>query len=329
MILKDNVFNKDIKEWYLTSLDIQENSLTTYLSLFNKATVLENQKNKDIFDMNKVELEELFYSLKSPSPQSISASIGFIIRYIEWAIANGYTNNRSQRLPTSITMDYCSTFVYKASIIRYTREQLFSYMNLFDDQRHAVFLLCLFEGIKGEGYSEILNLKMADLENSNGVYLAKLTNNKGYRRVIEISDELYWRLEKLDKISSTSKKPKQGQKYFSDSTYIFKKANAKSEDIQLRASFGNRALDLAKVIFDNHNLIASTIQASGMMWYIWELVRQNEVKVVNKEILEKVASKYDTGYVDKNNQYVSFSILRHKIDLDFINTNYGQIIMDV
>jgi len=326
-VLKENVLNKDIKEWYLKSLDIQDNSLTTYLSLFNKATLLENQKNKDIFNMNKVELEELFYSLKSPSPQSISASIGFIGRYIDWAIMNGYTDNRSQRLPSIIDMEYCSRFTYKASIVRYTREQLLTYMQLFEDQRHAVFLLCLFEGIKGEGYSEILNLKMEDLKDDNGVFLAKLTNNKGYNRIIEITEELYWRLDRLDKISSTSLQPKQGQKYFSDSTYIFKKANAKGEDLQLRASFGNRALDLAKSIFDNSNLIASTIQVSGMMWYIWELLKHNEEKVLNKEILEKVASKYDTGYVNKDSKYVSYSILQHKLDFDFIKTNYGFINM--
>ncbi|KMY33084.1 hypothetical protein ACZ11_13530 [Lysinibacillus xylanilyticus] len=322
-MLKDNVFNKDIKEWYLKSLDIQENSLTTYLSLFNKATLLEYQKNKDIFDMNKVELEELFYSLKSPSPQSISASISFIARYINWAIMNGYTSNRSQRLPSSIDMEYCSKFVYKASIVRYTRVQLLTYMHLFDDQRHAVFLLCLFEGIKGEGYSEILNLKMEDLKNDNGKFHAKLRNSKGYTRTIEISEDLYWRLERLDKVSSTSVQPKQGQKYFSDSTYIFKKANAKGEDIQLRASFGNRALDLAKSIFDNSNLIASTMQVSGMMWYIWELIKHQEEKVLNKEILDKVASKYDTGYVNKDSKYVSYSILQHKLDFDFMRTNYG------
>ncbi|MFJ7731155.1 hypothetical protein ACIQXF_04600 [Lysinibacillus sp. NPDC097231] len=322
-MLKENVFNKDIKEWYLKSLDVQENSLTTYLSLFNKATLLEHQKNKDIFDMNKVELEELFYSLKSPSPQSISASINFIARYIDWAIMNGYTNNRAQRLPSSIDMEYCSKFVYKASIVRYTREQLLTYMHLFDDQRHAVFLLCLFEGIKGEGYSEILNLKMEDLKNDNGIFHAKLTNSKGYTRTIEISEDLYWRLERLDKVSSTSVQPKQGQKYFSDSTYIFKKANTKSADIQLRASFGNRALDLAKSIFDNSNLIASTMQVSGMMWYIWELLKHKEEKVLDKEILDKVASKYDTGYVNKDSKYVSYSILQHKLDFDFMKKNYG------
>lgn len=322
-MLKENVFNKEIKEWYIKSLDVKENSLITYLSLFNKATLLENQKNKDIFDMHKVELEELFYSLKSPSPQSISASIGFIARYIDWAIMNGYTDNRSQRLPSIIDMEYCSKFVYKASIVRYTREQLLTYMNAFDDQRHAVFLLCLFEGIKGEGYSEILNLKMEDLMNGNGFYFAKLTNSKGYSREIEISEDLYWRLERLDKVSSTSLQPKQGQKYFSDSTYIFKKANAKGEDIQLRASFGNRALDLAKSIFDNSNLIASTMQVSGMMWYIWGLLKHKEAKVLNKEILEKVASKYDTGYVNKDSKYVSYSILQHKLDFDFMKTNYG------
>lgn len=322
-MLKENVFNKDIKEWYLKSLDIQENSLTTYLSLFNKATFLENQKYKDIFDMNKVELEELFYSLKSPSPQSLSASIGFIGRYIDWAIMNGYTNNRSQRLPSVIDMEYCSKFVYKASIVRYTREQVLAYMQLFDDQRHAVFLLCLFEGIKGEGYSEILNLKTEDLLNEQGVCHAKLTNSKGYTRTIEISEDLYWKLEKLDKVSSTSVQTKQGQKYFSDSTYIFKKANAQGEDIQLRASFGNRALDLAKTIFDNSKLIASTIQVSGMMWYIWELLKHKEAKVVNKEVLERIACKYDTGYVNKDSNYVSYSILQNKLDFDFIKENYG------
>lgn len=322
-MLKENVLNKDIKEWYLQSLDVQENSLTTYLSLFNKATLLENQKNKDIFDMNKVELEELFYSLKSPSPQSISASIGFIGRYIDWAIMNGYTDNRSQRLPSIIDMEYCGKFIFKASIVRYTREQLLSNLQLFDDQRHAVFLLCLFEGIKGEGYSEILNLKMDDLKLGNGECQVKLLNNKGYTRTIEISEDLYWRLERLDKVSSTSAQPKQGQKYFSDSTYIFKKANAKGEDIQLKASFGNRALDLAKSVFDNGNLIASTIQTSGMMWYIWELLKHQEVKVLNKDVLEKVASKYDTGYVNKDSKYVSYSILQHKLDFDFIKTNYG------
>ncbi|MGN4125820.1 hypothetical protein ACMGD3_12535 [Lysinibacillus sphaericus] len=322
-MLKDNVFNKDIKEWYLQSLDVKDNSLTTYLSLFNKATMIENQKNKDIFDMNKVELEELFFSLKSPSPQPISASIGFISRYIDWAIMNGYTENRSQRLPSIIDIEYCSRFIYKASIVRYTREQLITYMRLFDDQRHAVFLLCLFEGIKGEGYSEILNLKMEDLSNDQGVCFARLTNNKGYRRKIEITEDLYWKLEKLDKISSTSLTPKQGQKYFSDNTYIFKKANSNSNDIQLRASFGNRALDLAKSIFDNNNLIASTIQTSGMMWYIWELLKNNEMKILDKELLEKVANKYDTGYVNKDNKYVSYSILKHKLDFDFMKMNYG------
>lgn len=328
-MLKENVLNKDIKEWYLKSLDVQENSLTTYLSLLNKAALLENQKNKDIFDMNKVELEELFYSFKSPSPQSISASIGFIARYIDWAIMNGYTNNRSQRLPSVIDMDYCHQFIYKASIVRYTRAQLVTYMQSFDDQRHAVFLLCLFEGIKGEGYSEILNLKMEDLKHEHGACYARLRNDKGYTRTIEISEDLYWRLERLDKVSSTSGQPKQGQKYFSDSTYIFKKANAKGEDIQLKASFGNRALNLAKTIFDNRNLIASTIQVSGMMWYIWELLKDKEEKLLNKEVLEKVANKYDTGYVNKDSKYVSYSILQHKLDFDFIQENYGFFLIDL
>lgn len=322
-MLKDNVFNKDIKEWYLTTLDVKDNSLTTYYSLFNKATQIENQKNKDIFDMNKVELEELFYSLKSPSPQPLSASIGFISRYIDWAIMNGYTKNRSQRLPSIIDMEYCSRFVFKASIVRYTRDQLFTYMRSFDDQRHAVFLLCLFEGIKGEGYSEILNLKMEDLSEENGHYFARLTSNKGYKRKINITEDLYWKLEKLDKVSSTSLIPKQGQKYFSDNTYIFKKANVKSSDIQLRASFGNRALELAKTVFDNNNLIASTIQISGMMWYIWEIIKDDEIKVVNKELLEKVALKYDTGFANKDNKYVSYSVLKHKLDFDFMKKNYG------
>lgn len=328
-MLKENVHNKDIKEWYLKSLDVKDNSLTTYLSLFNKATIMENQKNKDIFDMNKVELEELFYSLKSPSPQPISASIGFISRYIEWAIVNGYTENRSQRLPSIIDIEYCSKFVYKAAIVRYTREQLIKYMHLFDDQRHAVFLLCLFEGIKGEGYSEILNLTMEDLSNNDGKWFARLTNNKGYRRKIEITEDLYWKLEKLDKISSTSITPKQGQKYFSDYTYIFKKANLRSNDIQLRASFGNRALDLAKTIFDNNNLIASTIQISGMMWYIWELMKENEIKVVDKELLNKVANKFDTGYANKESNYVSYSMLKHKLDFDFMKEHYGEFKIDL
>src|SRR5690606_21423647 len=136
--------------------------------IFKRTKETEEALNKDIYDMGKFELAEVIKALSASTVNSAYTKAVQLEMYIDWAIENGYVESNINPLTNINKKEWVATFVatYKQEV--FTRKDI---LNLCETDLYNVadkaILLCVFEGIAGEGYSEMLNLRTKDLKEEN------------------------------------------------------------------------------------------------------------------------------------------------------------------
>lgn len=75
------MFNENVKNQFLSEVTKNKNQ---YIDIFQKASEIEQTKNKDLFDFNLPELEQLNFSTNE---------LNLVNKYIEWALMQGIKEN--------------------------------------------------------------------------------------------------------------------------------------------------------------------------------------------------------------------------------------------
>lgn len=330
--LKERVYNAPVKEWYLKLMANKDSTKKIYSNLFNKISIVEEQLNKNIYDMDKNEIESVFHSLQIRGMHSMMNAAYFCKRYILWAKENGHAKDVVDKLPAKLTAEYISQFVFKSANVRYTREEVLEVIKTVHDPRYATAILCLFEGIRGNELEEIANLKLDDLsKGENNTYYAKLIHRK---EKTEISYELYTMLTYLNSVAFVGTE-EHATKYAlpTESPFIFKKVIRKNSrnDFQINTPFMTRTIINAKAAFGNKNLVANDIVCSGIADLANRLMNRNEKRILNNAILKEISNQYNVGVIrmgDNDETYLSYGAIKKMIDFNFIKEQYGEFEVD-
>lgn len=228
--------------------------------------------------MNLEELESVMYSLAASTADSVYNNTHRIEDYYIWAVENGLRRTNIIPLDGLNKYEWGKRFVSNYKNKSYTREEVLGMCDELYNYYDKAILLALFEGIKGKGYSELLNLKPGDIKETKDGYEAHLEDGDGETRTISISEELYHYLKKSD--SADTYYPNNGKMELSviptpmkyqDSPYIFKKINRGVKTGNLSSTFINRKFVMFKDLFGASFLRPAHIEVSGMMHMINEL----------------------------------------------------------
>ena len=169
------IYNEEYKKAFLKTLNLKKASEDRYLNLFNNSGVQEHSLKKDLYNMDFEELELVFYRLQTPKTRTLISYITLIKNYITWAKHNGYSDSNVHPIVEQIGSSFVEKYLNKEALIHYTRDELFEAMNGLINVQDKAIILCAFEGIRGKGLCELLNMRYIDLSKTDdGKYYVHL-----------------------------------------------------------------------------------------------------------------------------------------------------------
>ena len=179
------MYNSEIKLRYIeykTDLTIVPDK---YLErLFIKTERFETELGKDVSNFTYYEIMNMYKTWNEASYEVLQVSNSHLSLYTQWCIEQSLVvdaQNHYLEFNKDMFMTCTNSMINDKKIV--TREQVLQWANQLNNPSDSFIFLALFEGIKGEQYKELTNLKLSDFHDG------KVDLCTG--RTIEISTELY------------------------------------------------------------------------------------------------------------------------------------------
>lgn len=176
------LYNNEIKSKYIQNKGrAYGNVATTY---FTQTKSVEEEKGKDIALFTNEEWFEFLFSIDVITIHNVNRYTEFFKTYAKWYSVNMKTEEQNyfDKIGKDQMIFYTTNIINKDN---YIPRDLF--VKLVNDIPNAVdryVLLCIYEGIKGEDFSDIILLKQSDIDRENNIF--HLHSGKD----VVVSDEL-------------------------------------------------------------------------------------------------------------------------------------------
>ena len=158
------MYNESIKKRYIQEKENSTSTPNNYLErLFDKVKCFEEKYNKDVCCFTAYEIVDFYKTINISSLESLIVLNNHLSLYVQWCLQQNLVpdcQNHFDEINNDILVECINITSLKKAII--TRETLNIWLSGSNNPSDAFTMLCLFEGIKGNDFCEILNLKMSD-----------------------------------------------------------------------------------------------------------------------------------------------------------------------
>lgn len=314
----DDLYNGSRKEMFLDSYE-DAGTRVNYKYVLAKCEPYEQRLDKDLGDFNHEDLDMLLHGLNAKSLQSISYQVSVIQKYIKFAIEEGFSNN-SINYATLPSFSGQSLNVYVNTIWReqriMNREDI--YKTIIEETENAqdgVIFALLFEGVYGEGLSELRNLKKSDVD-GNRIHL---TDESGEQRSILVSSECISivneaaQQEEYFKTILADDGKVHAEKYeLYDSEFVLRLIDRKGAEDQISAQAIRQRFKKIKDFYKNHYLTPSSVRLSGMIDMARHIVKERNLSSIEDLTTEHYQLINRQFGLDESKFYVTkMKILQH------------------
>lgn len=178
------MYNEDIKKRYIQEKESTTSTPDGYLTrLFKKSEVFETQLDKDVSCFTVYEILDFYKTINISTMESLVVLNNHLFLYTQWCLQHNLVpdcQNHYAEINNDAIKKCINIISFDKSIV--TRETLYTWIGQIDNPSDAFIMLCLFEGIKGNDFCEIAQLKMSDFSGNK----VKLCTG----REITVSDKL-------------------------------------------------------------------------------------------------------------------------------------------
>lgn len=255
-----NKYNSDIKERFMDYIDINKYPPGYWERLFDKSSRFEEKNGKDLYDFTASEIIEFYKFMDLGNISGVTVLNSNIIKYTQWAlIENLISDNQIHAIEISKELLYSCINQQRMNKSLITYEQLSSihWLNMVD----AFIVWCLFEGIKGTNYEEIINIKLSDINDKNEIKLCT-------GRTVKVSNKFVWIANEADQEEEYVTFGTDRSKPLKQSVFIYKeKSNARSVDVP-RGVYAALSRNLYQTDGLNNNMSARSLRDSGLIHYL-------------------------------------------------------------
>lgn len=186
------LYNHEQKVRFLEEEYPNDNTRQTYASALISVAKFEKDKNKDLCDFSYNDVVDLMIGLKKKTYKSLDVSQTIMVKYVDWAIREGYNQtglNAFKLLSKDDLKKYTHKIAEKKSYI--TRERLYEIADALYNPIDKAILVLLFEGVRGRAeientFEELRNLKMSDVHPITNTI--DVTKNNGLPRTIKVDE---------------------------------------------------------------------------------------------------------------------------------------------
>lgn len=311
MMKYELLYNAEQKVRFIEKYEMDSSRNTLYAQLA-RISEKEFALNKDISEMNQDEIKETLLSCQFSSVSSAISHINTYKRYSE-------TQTSTSPFYVFDNTEMAKNVIAKNRDKRYSKEEIELFMGSLVNDNDKALILCLFEGIKGQEYSEIFNIKVEDIgeEEVNGMFSLVLNDSvRQSERSVLISKHLKELLIRTNKQLEYMSPEGLRNSLFNESEFVFKKVRKgkqKESDV-LDANYLNRKMLLFKKVFDNDYLKAEDITRSGMMHMANEIYKNKGV--FTREDINLIGEQFGIPKVALNNTEIkgfNITTLKRKI----------------
>lgn len=277
------MFNEDIKQRYIDEKESEVIIPNSYLiNQFRKTNDIEEELNKDISNFTTYEIIDFYKILNLSSFESLYVLNSQLSMYTQWCLQQNLVKD-NQNHYLEITKDMLNGCINRAILSKkiVDRKTVLSWVRQLPNPKDQFIMLALFEFGKTKNFSDLVNVKITDLDGNN------LTLNDGRR--VEISEELTEIAKESyaedTYYSATGKNVKRMPLVSTDGRIIKNYPNVSEEvsDFQLSRRIYNsitRSLDYVGVA---DWCSASSLAESGKIYMIKE--RAKELEITPREYL--------------------------------------------
>ena len=318
----NKLYNEKIKEEFLRNYDNHQTQNTIKYLLY-KAFSIENILDKDLYNFNISELGKVIQNTDPLNITVAKTNMRFLTAYISWAIEKGLRNDNLNPL-RGIDNEWLEQFVSKKKLY-FSEQEIRDIENKLVNYQDKAILRMLFEGISGDGVSEILNLTERDINDNT----LKLNDNKFEPREVVVSDYCLKLIkgalaEKEYKLKNGS--VQRGTKEYNlvSNDYVIRPIDRKVLDVNAPSDKHTiyRRIKFISDLSELPYLNVKNIERSGMIYY-GKLLYEQEGSL-GKEQLDKIGDKFGIRKVNING-YLNYNttVLREYINEDNIMELYG------
>lgn len=144
----DYLYNKEQKERFLK--DRTFNTREAYSRVLKRASSLEEEFGKDLYNFNISEIELLINYLAPTTLSSVQSATSPITVYIDWAIEQGLRTDNFNPLSTLIDREYLEKFIDKSNELIFSKDDIDDITCRLTNRIDAAVIQCLFEGLMGK-----------------------------------------------------------------------------------------------------------------------------------------------------------------------------------
>lgn len=292
---KKEIYNQEIKERFLNSIDLSQYPPRWYERVFEKTYLFEKSKNKDLYAFTTPEIIEFYKFLDVGTITPLIVYNTNLLRYAQWALNEHLVfdgMNHFDEINTEMLKECLNVVKTQQSILSYDKFMILINQQLLNDQDKYIFY-CLFEGIKGKNYQELINLKMSDIDEKNCI--AHLCTGRDIYvapKFIEICKMADAQTEYVNLVDNDEKPLT--RRLLPGDTILKEKHNSRGRQIGRRVYMtlvrnANYVYDLSIVI------TGKSIRDSGLIYYLNKRAEKLDVSVEEllydidncKDIIEK------------------------------------------
>jgi site-specific recombinase XerD len=324
------MYNEEVKETFLQYLIDEEGytdeTVHVFRFVFYKSYDVEDILQKDMYDFNMSELKQVLLNANKSTLNSVRAFASMMKKYIDWAIHTGLVNSNINPMDMFTTKDY-EECIDKSKKLFISEDELIEIENRLANYQDKVIPRLLFEGANGHEVSELINLRIHDVDFKNK--RLRLYDNKNGERFINVTDRCMDIIEKAIKeetyyarnAEKESKHGKDEYRYFETDRVIKNVLTGRTKKVADK-NVVYRRMYLIKELFDMPYLTIKNIWRSGMIKMAVDLYKE-EGELTNKQ-LAKIAEQFGLGKIINNgHETYNFHAMRQFINRDNILDLYG------
>lgn len=270
------VYNQENKEWFLKSIDLSQYPPRWWERVFEKSYMFEKIKNKDLYNFTTPDIMEFYKFLDIGTLAPLIIYNSNLVKYAQWALNESLIidgQNHFNELTSDILVNCLNITKTQQSILSYEAFMDLINRKIVNDQDKFIFF-CLFEGIKGKNYQEIVDMKLSDIDEDN------LVIHLSSGRDINVSREFIEICKKADKqtiyvglIGNEIER-----KLVPGVGIIKEKSNSQGKDLN-RTVYNAIVRNIASVFELADVVTAKSIRDSGLIYYLNKRAEKLDVPV--------------------------------------------------
>ena len=190
------MYNEDQKIRYIEAVSdrFSEKNLENIISAFNKVEPIETRLGKDCCNFSTYEIQNCFAMTSYKNKYTLNVFHSNLKNYATWCNENFLIDDGINHYMEFSFSDFQMFIDKRFESKRYvTRKELLNLIRNVVNPRDQFIIISLFEFGKTDGYSDIVNIKLSDIDQDN------LTANLYTGRTVNVSKELIYIAIEADK----------------------------------------------------------------------------------------------------------------------------------